>query len=56
MVAFDLTAQLAPVVWGMIGVLFASAVGIIVTALPQGETKRPASRPIRTLRPAAASA
>ncbi len=56
MVAFDMTAQLAPVVWGMFGALFASVVGIALTALPHGETKRPASHPLRTLRPAAASA
>jgi hypothetical protein len=56
MMAFDMTAQLAPVVWGMFGVLFASAVGIVATAWPRSETKRPASRPIRALRPAAVSA
>ena len=56
MMALDMTAQLAPVVWGMFGMLLASAVGIVITALPRGETKRPASRPIRDLRPATASA
>jgi hypothetical protein len=41
MLTFDMTVQLAPVVWGMVGLLLASGVGIIALALPR---TRPAAK------------
>jgi hypothetical protein len=52
MVVFDMTAQLAPVVWGIYGLLIVSAAGIFAKALPSsGSMTKKAGRPIRTLRP-----
>lgn len=51
MLAFDMTALLAPVAWGIFGLLIVSAAGIFAQALPTGGamTKKPSTR---TLRPA----
>jgi hypothetical protein len=49
MMALDMTAQLAPVVWGTFGLLLASAVGVIIAALPRTEHS---DRPLRALRQA----
>lgn len=57
MMTFDMTAQLAPVLWGTVGLLIVSAAGIVATALPtlRAMTKR-ASGPTAILRPASLSA
>lgn len=57
MMAFDMTAQLVPVVWGMFGLLLASAVGIIATALQNaGSGTQPAKRPTPRLHPVSMTA
>lgn len=44
MMALDMTVQLAPLVWGMVGVLLASAVGILTLALPRTTRRAQATR------------
>ena len=57
MMALDMTAQLAPIIWGVFGLLLASTVGIVVTALPRTESRpQRTARPTRELRPVSASA
>jgi hypothetical protein len=52
MVVFDMTAQLAPVAWGIFGLLIVSAAGIFAQGLPtSGSMTKKARRPTRTLRP-----
>jgi hypothetical protein len=53
MMALDMTAQLAPMVWGMFGLLIVSLAGIVATALPRTRSlPTRAGRPSATLRPA----
>lgn len=49
MVVFDMTAQLAPVAWGIFGLLIVSAAGILAQARPTlgSTTKRPATTSLR---------
>lgn len=51
MLTLDMTAQLAPVAWGMFGLLIVSAAGILAQVLPISGmvNKKPSAR---TLRPA----
>lgn len=50
MMVFDMTAQLAPLVWGIVGLLIVSAAGIFAQALPSSGSMTK-NRPTRTLRP-----
>jgi hypothetical protein len=53
MMALDMTVQLAPMVWGMLGLLIVSAAGIITIALPRTQASpRRVDRPTPALRPA----
>lgn len=59
MMALDMTVQLAPVIWGMVGVLLASALGILTLALPRTTpgaqaTRRPTAAFGRVALPASA--
>ena len=52
MVVFDMTAQLAPVAWGILGLLIVSAAGIFAQALPSSRSMtKNTGRTTRTLRP-----
>lgn len=51
MMTLEMTAQLAPVAWGMFALLLVSAVGIIVAALPRAGSAPKVGRPTRALHP-----
>ena len=46
--AIDMTAQLLPMVWGLVGVLAVAGGGIVASLLPHVQVKRPSwTRPLR---------
>ena len=55
---FEMTAELTPIMWGLVALLVVSGFGVVVAALPRRVTEpkprttRPATRP-SSVRPAA---